>query len=587
MLVQALAEYADTRLRNQLDDPAFERKRVPLLLEISSGGRFLGFIPHEETVTRGKKTAAQPRELVAPKSPVNRNSGAHPLLACDDAKYLFGPGPWTKDNQLEDHQEKHEAFVALLREAARATGDDALNACARFYDAPEEVEKARQAFDAKTTGSIALSVSPGGLVIAKPEVRAFWRTHFDRKSLARNEKGGLGMCLVCGKAESIAPTHDLIKGASKLGGQPSGIALMSFDKDAFRSYGWEKNANSPVCPDRARAYVAALNDLLAGFGKSRVDHNGAGFLYWTRKPVDQDPMAILDRAEPDEVRRVLELRAASLPMSEANDFYLVAVSGNGGRLLVRSWMHESLDRVLRNVGAWFTDLRIADVFAGEIAPAPPLWRVLQALARDEPPPDRGLQLIRRAISGAPVGKTILAAALNRLRAAQNSDRFNPARAGIIRLAVNDQAALAEKGETMLTERLDTASEHPAYLCGRLLAVYDGLQWAAHEQGVGVTVADRYFSLASTYPAIAFPKVIDLGQKHLRKLRRDNYGAATAIEKEIQSILGRFGGNDAKFPGRLTLEDQGRFAIGFHHQRAESIAQATERKQKKEKKSDSE
>jgi len=132
---------------------------------------------------------------------------------------------------------------------------------------------------------------------------------------------------------------------------------------------------------------------------------------------------------------------------------------------------------------------------------------------------------------------------------------------------------------VLNERLHPGFDNQAYLCGRLLAIYDGLQWAAHVEEVGVGVADRYFSLASTWPAVAFPRVNDLALKHLRKLRRDNRGAAVAIEKEIQSVLARL--PEPKFPGRLSLEDQGRFAIGFHHQRADSIARAMERKQKRE------
>ena len=79
------------------------------------------------------------------------------------------------------------------------------------------------------------------------------------------------MCLISGRIGPIAPTHELDQGRREPGGQPSGVALMSFDKAAFRSYGWDKNANSPVSPERARAYVLALNDLLGGFGKSRVD----------------------------------------------------------------------------------------------------------------------------------------------------------------------------------------------------------------------------------------------------------------------------------------------------------------------------
>ncbi|MFN0167513.1 MAG: type I-C CRISPR-associated protein Cas8c/Csd1 [Bryobacteraceae bacterium] len=581
MLIQALADYADTRLQGQLEDPAFERKPVPLLLEISKDGRFLGFIPHEETVTRGKKSRTQPRERIVPKSPVNRNSGTHPLLAFDDAKYLFGPGPWTKPNQEADHREKHEAFVALLGEAARVTGDEALSACVGFYESPAEVEKARAAFDAKVTGGILLSVSPEGPVVDRLAAKEFWRAQFDRKSAARNEKGGTGMCLVTGRVGSIAPTHDLIKGATALGGQPSGVALMSFDKESFRSYGWDKNANSPVSPERARAYVLALNHLMGGFDKSRVDHNGVGFLYWTRKPECEDVMFLLEKADPEAVRRVLQLHEGSIATVEPNDFYLLAVSGNGGRLLVRSWFHDSLDKVLHNVSKWFDDLRIWNVFTGEVSEPPPFWLVLKSLARDEPPADREVQLIRRAITGAPVGKTILAGALSRLRVASGSDRFSPVRAGVIRLAVNDQSS--QKGESPLTERLDAASDHEAYLCGRLLAVYDSLQYAAHEEEVGVTIADRYFSLASTYPAVAFPRIMQLGQKHLAKLRRneDRRSAFFAIEKQIQSLLSRLATGDARFPGRLSLEDQGRFAIGFHHQRAEGMAQVRERKQKKE------
>ena len=175
MLVQALAEYADSRLQDQMEDPAFERKPVAVLLDLGPDGRFLGFIPHEETVTRGKKSVTRPREKLVPKSPVNADSGVHPLLAFDDAKYLFGPGPWTKENQEEDHRKKHEAFVALLAEAAQATGDEALKACVRFYERPGEVEKARGAFDPKVTGGILLSVATRPVIEREP-VKEFWRT---------------------------------------------------------------------------------------------------------------------------------------------------------------------------------------------------------------------------------------------------------------------------------------------------------------------------------------------------------------------------------------------------------------------------
>ena len=85
----------------------------------------------------------------------------------------------------------------------------------------------------------------------------------------------------------------------------------------------------------------------------------------------------------------------------------------------------------------------------------------------------------------------------------------------------------------MSESFDENMTHPAYLCGRLLAMYDNLQYASSSQKVNQSVGDKYYSLASTHPQLAFPKIDDLGQKHLRKLRRDNRGAAFAIERQIQ------------------------------------------------------
>jgi CRISPR-associated protein Csd1 len=365
---------------------------------------------------------------------------------------------------------------------------------------------------------------------------------------------------------------------ASLGGQPKGVALMSFDKPAFCSYGWEKNANSPVSPERAAAYVLALNDLLKGGKRSRIDRCGVGFLFWTKKLVERVPFSIVVEADPEDVHQLLQPNEGGLPLVEPNEFYLLGVSGNGGRLLVRFWIHENLETVYKNVAGWFNGLRISSPFRE--APKPPkLQQLLDAIARDKPPKDRAIQLIRRAILGQPLGKNILAGALARMRVESGTERLSPVRAGLIRLCINDQ----EKGPKM-SEELDPNLNHCAYLCGRLLALYDGLQFQAHQgQGeVNATVSDRYYSLASTYPALAFPKLTDLGLSHLRKLRgRDKRGAAVNIEKEIQEIHVRLAASGAVFPPRLSLEDQGRFAIGYHHQKADSIARGIARKQERQ------
>lgn len=131
------------------------------------------------------------------------------------------------------------------------------------------------------------------------------------------------------------------------------------------------------------------------------------------------------------------------------------------------------------------------------------------------------------------------------------------------------------------EALNVEERHPAYLCGRLLAVYESIQYTSSgETKVNQTVADRYYSLASTCPALAFPKLADLGQKHLRKLRRDKRGAMIRLEEQLQDILGnieREAGH--RFPPNLDLDGQGRFVLGYHHQRAAHMAAAKAHKQK--------
>jgi CRISPR-associated protein Csd1 len=129
--------------------------------------------------------------------------------------------------------------------------------------------------------------------------------------------------------------------------------------------------------------------------------------------------------------------------------------------------------------------------------------------------------------------------------------------------------------------LNPSELNAAYLCGRLLAMFDSLQYESTNQDVNVTVADRYYSLASTFPQLAFPKLEDLGMKHLAKMRRSKTegkrAAAYAIERRMDELRLLIG---TQFPGPLSLVDQGRFALGFHHQRADNRRRAVEAKESK-------
>jgi CRISPR-associated protein Csd1 len=580
MFVQALAEYADNFLSEQLSEEAFEEKPVPYFIELDGTGTFLNRTENTKSVVRGKKTVTLAESLLIPRSPVARVAGVHPLLGVDDIKYVLGAGPWTKQGQEPRDQELTGAFATLIREAADNTNDDALKSCAAFYARPDQVDAARAAFsDAKAGTIVALSVN--GPIIKRDRARDCWRNHYRAKAdTDRVVEGVEAECLISGKVGPIARTHDKIKGLAALGGQAAGVSLMSFDKEAFRSYGWDQNQNSPVAPERAMAYVLALNDLLRHDRGHRKDIAGVGFIFWTKKPTEFNPMAEIDQPDPSQVERLLRFDPDADP--DPNMFYMAGVAGNGGRMLIRYWVAETLGEVKGNLKSWFLGLRINNVFTGKPSEPPKFWQILRAIDREgEPPADRVVALVRRAIEGnaQPLGYRMLSAALARLRAAQGTERLNPFRIGLIRLCLNDQIGLRNSEGGWMPEGLDQRQRHPAYLCGRLMAVYEGLQYQAQGGEVGQTVVDRYYTLASTYPALAFPKMEFLGKKHLQKLRRDKQGARVAIEKEIDRLCGEI--EEAcgyRFPQALDLDGQGRFALGYHHQRAHHMAQAQERKQ---------
>jgi CRISPR-associated protein Csd1 len=181
---------------------------------------------------------------------------------------------------------------------------------------------------------------------------------------------------------------------------------------------------------------------------------------------------------------------------------------------------------------------------------------------------------------------MLAAVLARLRrpgesspaSAERQDyRFAATRMGLLRLCLNDVI----KGGRSMTESLDLGQDEPAYLCGRMLAEYEGLQETVYrvagEAKINVTVGDRYFSLASTNPSVAFPKIEQLARTHFRKLRRDKPGAMVAIERRVIELHERLG---ARYPPPLDLVGQGRFALGYYHQKAERYRQIAESQEKK-------
>ena len=109
--------------------------------------------------------------------------------------------------------------------------------------------------------------------------------------------------------------------------------------------------------------------------------------------------------------------------------------------------------------------------------------------------------------------------------------------------------------------LNPESTSIPYQLGRLFAVLENIQIKANPNSkINTTIKDKYFSSASTTPAMVFPLLVNLSQKHLRKIGGKQ---AWYLDGNMQEIMGKLG---ETYPARLNLGEQGAFQLGYYHQK---------------------
>jgi CRISPR-associated protein Csd1 len=298
------------------------------------------------------------------------------------------------------------------------------------------------------------------------------------------------------------------------------------------------------------------------------------FLFWTRDPADTTDVMQIDAPQPEQVEHLLRSASAgreSHSMDNANQFYLLALSGNSARAIVRDYLETPLPTIRANLGRWFRDLRIADLSragAGKPTNLFPLWQLVTATAgRDDVSSEVPARLVRAALKGDPVVDSVLAACVGRLRA-EGGDGFRPARMALIKLTL-----LRRSNPVSATETLDENEQSPAYVCGRLLAVFEQIQREALGD-VNATVTDKYFGTFSAAPGLVLGRLYANAQNHLGKLRGDKPGAYAALDRLLTEVSGKL-----KTPptGQLHLVEQAQFALGYYHQKARRFEEIAERK----------
>lgn len=546
MLLQRLAEYAG---RLDLPPTLYSETAVRYVLELDGSGRLLSPEPVDTADPSNPRTR---RGLRRPMPQVQRSSGIKPLLLADNAEYTLGLPK--QDSKPDRVAACHQAYLDLLRRCAQATREPAVEAVLHFLEG-EPLPQLRLPLDFDSGAILTFRVD-GTLPVDLPAVQAFWAAVNDPES-DQSRPARVMQCIVCGKDRPVLERlQGKIKGVP--GGQTAGTSLISANAEAFESYGLTASLVAPTCAECGERFTKAANALLAD-RSSRFDLGGVAFIYWTRNRVDFSLWDYLTDPKPEQVGQLLGsvLSGHRGTELEATAFYATALSGSGGRAVVRDWIDTTVGEVQRHLATWFHRQAIVGAYGEDPRPFG-LCPLALATVRDSKDlvPRTPRALLRSALTGAPLPIDLLFEAVRRNRAEQEVTR---PRAALIKLVLSSRHQANEEDAMV---QLDAQNPSPAYRCGRLLAVLEEVQRLA-VPGAKATIVDRFFGTASTAPSSVFGRLLRGAQPHLAKLERDRPGAYRVLQTRLEEIQAGLAG----FPKTLTLEEQGLFALGYYHQRA--------------------
>lgn len=560
MILQALYDYYQRKCAAA--DPAerlpaygFEEKEIPFVLEITADGQLVQL--RDTRSVEGKKKVG--RRYLVPQS-VKRASGIAANLLWDNLEYVTGIDTRSKPERVV---EQHAAFRARINTLpASAQADPGLQAVQRFLDTFDVDRLALEpTFAEAKEGNALVTFQLHGddeLICQRKAVRTASVASADAAS-----EGGL--CLVTGQAAEVERLHASIKNV--WGAQSSGASIVSFNLDAFASYGKRQGANAPVGKPAAFAYTTALNHLLGKGSRNRFQVGDASTVCWAELDTEFDPVLAEifgQHDNPDEgVQAVATLfeavKSGRFDGTEGETlYYVLGLAPNAARVSVRFFHRLKLRDLAPRILQHFTDLQLAH---GPNEPDhPSLFRLLAACAvqgkADNIPPNLGGAVIDAILAGpdAPYPSLWLNAAINRCRAERNVGYL---RAAAIKVCLNRSIRRNPK-EKEFNPMLDPDNTNAAYRLGRLFAVLEKIQEEA-SPGLNATIRDRYYGAASSTPVAVFTTLLRLKNAHLKKL---SPGRAVNFEKLLGEVLSCV----TDFPAHLPLVDQGRFALGYYHQR---------------------
>jgi CRISPR-associated protein Csd1 len=474
-----------------------------------------------------------------------------------------------QDMAIEKANIKHLAFVAKCNALAKKYPSCKIfNAVTLFYknDGVEQVKKS-PIWDemTKKTGAYVSFLLKGDKTIAAciPELI----NEIKKEPLSIDES--MPFCLITG--ERTTPVRTATD--TPISGSKNSAKLVSFNNDTFLSYGKEQCANAPMSPSAEAAFSTAIKTMSGKDSHNKFVVGSRTFLFWASsnneasQKAEEELYNLLGYVEDesdDPNRRIEQVRkvfnsiySGVLHTSSEDKFYFLGLAPNVARIAVVYWNESSLKDFAKRISDHFCDMDIIDSKKDE-KPYSGLRNIMSAVALQgkvsDVQPNLPEAVIKSIVQGIPYPYSLISACLRRIRAEQY---VSITRAAIIKAYLNRINDNNQKIKVMI----DKENTNQGYLCGRLFATLEYLQERS-SNGLN-SIRSRYMNAASATPSAVFATILNLSVHHAEKLDKGGQIFFEQLKSEIIDKISAKG-----FPAHLSLQDQGRFMVGYYQQRQE-------------------
>lgn len=559
MILQELYNFYE-RKRNEPDSdiapPGFAPQKISFAVVLETDGSLVDIMDIRDT--SGKKPVPVSM-IVAENQKASVNIAANFLW--DNTGYALG---FDGKGKPERTKKTYRAFKKFQKDIVGDSDDEGLLAVVSFLDQwdPAKAEELAVYEELVDKNLVFRLHGDREYIHERSAAIAAWQRY---AVINAEEDKVSGFCLVTGEQQQIVRLHNnKIKGVKDA--QSMGAAMVSFNLDAFTSYGKEQSFNAPTGRHAAFAYTTALNYLLRFESRQKIQIGDATTVFWARKPsrVENFLSAVLNPGKEQnaggEVREYLEVVRAGLPPNKIDqdvEFYILGLSPNVSRLAVRFWYAGTVGQLNRAIGAHVKDTELVKEYENQLD-FPGIWHFLIETAvqrkSDNINPHLAGTFAKAVLTGESYPANLLTVLINRIRA---DHEINYYRCSLIKGVLCRNARISKKDKGEVTKVLNENSGNTAYRLGRLFSVLEKAQQDAIP-GIKATIKDRFYGSASSTPRLVFPQLIRLSQHHINKLERGKLYYERLSQEIIDGIEG--------FPPHLNLQEQGRFALGYYHQR---------------------